>query len=469
MISQEIVVTVGGGVFVESKLVIAKGLKYALIGRNGVGKSSLLKFIVQTFPKTMAVLCEQEPIALDLSAIETVMSFDEKTTLLLAESEHSDTTDERLAEIYEEMADLNTDACKSKAISILIGLGFSTEMIYMSAVNLSGGYRIRLSLAKALYLNPPLLLLDEPSNHLDLNASIWLIDYLSRLKSTIVVVSHSIALIDDVCDTIILLDEKKLTYYRGNYTSYKTMRDQRAAKSVKARARVKNARERLPKIAFENFDDIPMGPLISMHNVSFAYLSTNPIFTNVNFGLYKETKMALVGPNGAGKTTFLKLLNETVTPTAGYVSFNRKITIGTFNQHSIDHLNLSVSATQWLTDKYGISVQEAREALGKFGLVGKQHVIAIENLSGGQKARVAFADMFCNKPDALFLDEPTNNLDLESIDALQSGLKHYNSAIVLISHDERIIRNLECELWLVDDGIVKFDGSFQERRVLRAR
>jgi ATPase subunit of ABC transporter with duplicated ATPase domains len=185
----------------------------------------------------------------------------------------------------------------------------------MSAVNLSGGYRIRLSLAKALYLNPPLLL-DEPSNHLDLNASIWLIDYLSRLKSTIVVVSHSIALIDDVCDTIILLDEKKLTYYRGNYTSYKTMRDQRAAKSVKAR-------ERLPKIAFENFDDIPMGPLISMHNVSFAYLSTNPIFTNVNFGLYKETKMALVGPNGAGKTTFLKLLNETVTPTAGYVSFNR--------------------------------------------------------------------------------------------------------------------------------------------------
>jgi ATP-binding cassette subfamily F protein 1 len=119
----------------------------------------------------------------------------------------------------------------------------------------------------------------------------------------------------------------------------------------------------------------------------------------------------------------------------------------------------------------GISVQEAREALGKFGLVGKQHVIAIENLSGGQKARVAFADMFCNKPDALFLDEPTNNLDLESIDALQSGLKHYNSAIVLISHDERIIRNLECELWLVDDGIVKFDGSFQDykRRVLRAR
>jgi ATP-binding cassette, subfamily F, member 1 len=466
-VSTLITINVGGHELIDSKLVLVAGCKYALIGKNGVGKSTLLRHLSKTLKRV--VLCEQEPVASKLSPLDIVVQSDEKLNMLTTEIEDPETTDDRLCELYEEMATLNSDSAKPRARQVLSGLGFTRDVMESSCDLLSGGFRIRVTLAKALFMKPPVLLLDEPSNHLDLNAIIWLEDYIKTLKSTVIVVSHNIALIDNICDTIIDLENGKLAYFRGNYSEYKNMiQQQLVQKKAQCKRGQKNSKkhdikQRAPKhsLSFENFTDIPSGPLVTVTDVSFEYVKGNLTFQDVSFGLYKDSKITLVGPNGVGKTTFLKLLNKTIDPVVGTVTANRKITIATFNQHCVDVLDGKLTPTEYLVNEFKISVYDAREALGKFGLIGHQHLVKIKDLSGGQKARVAFAEIFCKRPDVLLLDEPTNNLDLESIDALILGLRSYNSAIVMISHDERLINELDCELYVVANlDVVKFNGSF---------
>ncbi|ESN93859.1 hypothetical protein HELRODRAFT_180511 [Helobdella robusta] len=379
----------GKDLFVNASLQITNGRKYGLVGPNGHGKTTLLKHIASrafNIPSNIDILlCEQEVQADSTKAIDAVLNADKKRLALLQECdklEKEAKESDRLKEVYEELHNMGADSAEPRARRILAGLGFTKSMMDKSTEEFSGGWRMRVSLARALFLEPTLLLLDEPTNHLDLNAVIWLDNYLQGWKKTLLVVSHDQSFLDNVCTDIIHLDQQKLFYYRGNY-------------------------------------------------------------------------VAIVGNNGVGKSTLLKLLLGELEPR-----------IGKYNQHSADQLNVNVSSVEYLVTKYNLDYQESRKMLGRFGLPGHTHTIPIRDLSGGQKSRVAFADLNCSKPDVLVLDEPTNNLDIESIDALAEAINEFTGGVVIVSHDERLIRDTNCQLWVVEDrNIAEVEGDFDDYRM----
>lgn len=376
---------------------------------------------------------------------------------------------------------------------------------------------MRVSLARALFIEPTLLILDEPTNHLDLNAVIWLDDYLSRWKKTLLIVSHDQDFLDNVCTDMVHVEMKKLDYYRGNYSSFKKMRIQKRREyekkykkqqddlkrlkskgqsKAKAEAKVtKDPNARMAKGKGKNkgqvdeaneseevvlldryreyevnfdFVDPPklQPPILGISEVSFKY---NPesdwLFQNMEFGLDMNSRIAIVGNNGVGKSTFLKLLTGENIPTIGRVERNHKLKIGVFNQHSGEILGDDNSPAEYLIREHDMTIEEARKNLGRFGLEKHAHMIPMRDLSGGQKARVAFADLANKEPDMLILDEPTNNLDLESIDALIDALQKFEGGVIIVSHDARLICEAECELFVCEDqAVTKWPKLFDDYR-----
>ncbi|XP_033732268.1 ATP-binding cassette sub-family F member 1-like [Pecten maximus] len=515
----------GKDLFVNASLHITAGRRYGLVGPNGHGKTTLLRHIQKRalyIPSNIDVLyCEQEVVADETPAIDAVLKADVKRTELLAEEkvlfaeqEKGNTKNsERLKEVYEELIAIGADAAEPKARRILAGLGFTFEMMNRPTVALSGGWRMRVSLARALFLEPTLLMLDEPTNHLDLNAVIWLDNYLQTWKKTLLVVSHDQSFLDNVCTDIIHLDQQKLFYYRGNYGTFKKMLVQKRKEQAKAyekqekmlremkssgksskqaEAKQKEALTRKqqknkdkqkvfaeeekktellqrPKdytVKFHFPDPTPLNPpILGAMNVNFWYKKSEILFKNLDFGIDMNSRIAIVGPNGVGKSTFLKLLTQELDPVNGEVRKNHRVRIGKYDQHSGDQLNSDESAVEYLQRLFNLPVQESRKMLGKFGLASHAHTIKISNLSGGQKSRVALADLSCRAPDVLILDEPTNNLDIESIDALADAINAYKGGVIIVSHDERLIRETDCQLWVVEDQSVnEIDGGFDDYR-----
>ncbi len=227
---------------------------------------------------------------------------------------------------------------------------------------------------------------------------------------------------------------------------------------------MKRPKEYVVKFAFP--DPLPIGsPFLGIYDVTFGYPNRRILFKDADFGIDTTSRIAIVGNNGVGKSTLLKLLVGELEPQSGECIRNHRLRIGKYDQHSGDQLDLSVSAVQYLIDKFDLAYQEARKMLGTFGLPGYSHTIAIRDLSGGQKSRVALVDVACSKPDVLVLDEPTNNLDIESIDALADAINDYTGGVVIVSHDERLIRDTRCRLWLVDNQhIVELEGDFDDYR-----
>ncbi|XVF69510.1 hypothetical protein PTKIN_Ptkin11bG0087500 [Pterospermum kingtungense] len=523
---------------------ISHGKRYGLVGPNGMGKSTLLKLLAWRkipVPKNIDVLLvEQEVVGDDRSALQAVVSANEELIRLREEvavlqnmsSPHGgedendlngDDSGERLAELYEKLQILGSDAAEAQASKILAGLGFTKEMQGRPTRSFSGGWRMRISLARALFVQPTLLLLDEPTNHLDLRAVLWLEEYLGRWKKTLVVVSHDRDFLNTVCTEIIHLHDLKLQFYRGNFDDFESGYEQRrkemnkkfeiyekqvkAAKrsgnrvqqeKVKDRAKFAAAKEvaknkgkgkidedELPAEAPKKWRDYSVEfhfpepteltpPLLQIINVSFSYPNREDFrLSDVDLGIDMGTRVAIVGPNGAGKSTLLNLIAGDLVPTEGEVRRSQKLRIGRYSQHFVDLLTMEETPVQYLLrlhpDQEGLSKQEAvRAKLGKFGLPSHNHLTPIAKLSGGQKARVVFTSISMSKPHILLLDEPTNHLDMQSIDALADALDEFTGGVVLVSHDSRLISRVcedeeKSQIWVVDNGTVNtFPGTFED-------
>ncbi|XP_054730560.1 ATP-binding cassette sub-family F member 1 [Anastrepha obliqua] len=515
----------GNDLFVNANLLIAHGRRYGLVGPNGHGKTTLLRHIAtRAFaipPNIDVLLCEQEVIATDKTAIETILEADEKRNKLLTKCKELEekfatgdmSVQEELNDTFAELKAIGAYSAEARARRILAGLGFSEEMQNRPTNKFSGGWRMRVSLARALYLEPTLLMLDEPTNHLDLNAVIWLDNYLQGWKKTLLIVSHDQSFLDNVCNEIIHLDQKKLHYYKGNYSMFKKMyvqkrremikeyeKQEKRLKELKAHGQSKKAAEKKQKEVLtrkqeknkskqqkQDDDDGPQEllarpkeyivkfrfpepsqlqpPILGIHNVIFAYEGQKPLFVNTDFGIDLTSRVAIVGPNGVGKSTFLKLLLGELEPQKGEQRKNHRLRVGRFDQHSGEHLTAEESAAEYLQRLFNLPHEKARKALGSFGLVSHAHTIKMKDLSGGQKARVALAELCLSAPDVLILDEPTNNLDIESIDALAEAINEYEGGVIIVSHDERLIRETGCTLYVIEDQTInEIDGEFDDYR-----
>ena len=516
----------GKDLFINAALKVSAGRRYGLVGPNGHGKTTLLVHLAHRklsgIPSNIDILyCEQEVQSSEMSAVNTVLASDVKRTQLLQEeaelkvrleTEGGEQVIARLQAVSDELVAIGADAANAKARRILYGLGFNSEMQNRSTFKFSGGWRMRVSLARALFMEPTLLLLDEPTNHLDLNAVIWLDSYLQKWKKTLLIVSHDQDFLNNVCSDIIHLDQQKLFYYQGNYNKFKKMFLQRfrqqdkdyteqqkrlkreketgqskakaEAKEIKSNKKkkygkkkpvdsdeelaanelIERPREYKVKFSFPNPPNISP-PILGLYDVTFRYEGHPILFKNLNFGIDMESRIAVVGPNGVGKSTFLNLLTASLTPVSGERRINHRVRIGLYNQHASDQLDLHKSPVEYLQEKFNADLQFSRATLGRYGLPGHTHLIKIKDLSGGQKARVVFAELAFMQPDVLILDEPTNNLDIESIDALADALNNFKGGVIMVSHDARLIEETECVLWVVEEQTInQIDGVFEDYR-----
>jgi len=504
------------------------GRRYGLIGRNGVGKSTFLRHIasrqIPGIPAYISILhVEQEMSGNDQSALESVLSADYRRTRLLEEQEilngkansieeeFTSEDEERLNAVHRRLIELDADRATSRAAMILSGLGFAQEDQSRATRTFSGGWRMRLSLAQALFAQPDLLLLDEPTNMLDFPAVVWLQEYLLQWPGTILVVSHDRLFLDAVTTDIVHLHAEQLVTYRGDYTQFVATRAERlknqqreyetqlayrqhlqafvdrwrynANRAPQAQSRLKIL-EKLPELKpvvidapivfrFPKLDTPPPSPLVQLDEVDFDYDSGKgrPILQKVSFNLQSEGRIAIVGPNGAGKTTLLKLITGQLDPTRGRATLNSRLRVAYFSQHHVDGLSdsgqdpaLSRTPVEWLSHKYpGKLDEEYRRQLGSFGLSGPLALQPIETLSGGQKSRLVFAGLALNTPHLLILDEPTNHLDIDSIDALIEAIKVFNGAVIAVSHDKRFVDLIAKEIWVCANSRVnQFEGSIHD-------
>ncbi|KAF3080083.1 hypothetical protein TWF102_002486 [Orbilia oligospora] len=531
-------VQIGGKrILTDTTLTLAYGRRYGLVGQNGIGKSTLLRALSKrelSVPTHITILhVEQEIVGDDTPALQAVLDADvwrkhllaeqERINGLLAELENmplaaqsrpdiqsKEELGSLLSDVHEKLAEMESDKAESRAASILFGLGFSTEKQQFATRTFSGGWRMRLALARALFCKPDLLLLDEPSNMLDVPSIVFLSEYLQGYPSTVLVVSHDRAFLNEVATDIIHQHSERLDYYKGgNFDSFYATKEERrktaireyenqmayrkhlqtfidkfrynAAKSSEAQSRIKKL-EKLPVLeapeaeysvhfAFPGVEKLSP-PIMQMSGVSFAYREGHPIVSNVDLDVQLDSRIGIVGPNGAGKTTVLKLITGQLQPTSGMISKNGRLRVGYFAQHNLDYLDPKLSALSFCAREFpGKTDEEYRRHLGNFGITGPVGLQRMELLSGGQKSRVAFACLGLTNPQVLVLDEPTNHLDVEAMDALSDALKNFEGGVLMVSHDVTILQNVCTSLWVCEGGKVEhFDGTVKQykKRILDA-
>ncbi|ODM89436.1 ATP-binding cassette sub-family F member 2 [Orchesella cincta] len=503
----------GAELIQDAKLELNCGRRYGLIGQNGSGKSTLLAVCGNRevpIPDHIDIYhLTREIPASDKSALQCVMEVDEERIRLekLAEElvqYEDDESQERLMDVYDRLDDISADTAEARAANILHGLGFTADMQVKKCKDFSGGWRMRIALARALYIKPHLLLLDEPTNHLDLEACVWLEEELKTYKRILVIISHSQDFMNTVCSNIIHLDKRKLKYYGGNYDQFVQTRvellenqmkqynweqDQIAHMknyiarfghgSAKLARQAQSKEKTLAKMVaggltdkvvtdksvsfyFPSCGSIPP-PVIMVQNVSFRYNDKTPmIYRNLEFGIDLDTRLALVGKNGAGKSTLLKLLYGDLHPTEGMIRKNSHLRIARYHQHLHELLDLDLSPLDYMMKCFPDikEREEMRKIIGRYGLTGKQQVSPIRQLSDGQRCRVVFAWLARQCPHLLLLDEPTNHLDIETIDALAEAIAEFEGGMVLVSHDFRLISQVAEEIWVCDDAkVTKWEGD----------
>ncbi|XP_071514470.1 ATP-binding cassette sub-family F member 2 [Panulirus ornatus] len=503
----------GSEMLQDTRLELNCGRRYGLIGTNGCGKSTLLASLANREVPIQSHIdifhLVREMPASDKTALQCVMEVDEERVRLEALAEElaassDDETQEQLMDIYDRLEDLGADTAEAKAAFILHGLGFTHAMMEKKCRDFSGGWRMRIALARALFVKPHLLLLDEPTNHLDLDACVWLEGELANYKRILVIISHSQDFLNGVCSNIIHMEKRKLKYYGGNYDAfirtrlellenqmkqYQWEQDQIAhmknyiarfghgsaklarqaqskektlAKMVAGGLTEKVTKDKCLTFYFPDCGKIPP-PVIMVQNVSFRYNDTSPfIYKNLEFGIDLDTRLALVGPNGAGKSTLLKLLYGELTPTTGMIRKNSHLRIARYHQHLHELLDLDVSPLDYMMQQFPELKErdEVRKIIGRYGLTGKQQVSPIRQLSDGQRCRVVFAWLSHQVPHLLLLDEPTNHLDMDTIDALADAVRDFEGGMVLVSHDFRLISQVAEEIWICEkQAVTKWQGD----------
>jgi ATP-binding cassette, subfamily F, member 3 len=483
-----------------------------LIGRNGAGKSSLLKLIAGLYEADggsieapsgtrMGYLAQEAPGGA-ATPFATVLAADEERARLLDEAEHAQDP-HRIAEIHERLTAIDAHGAPARAARILAGLGFAEEAQHRPLDSFSGGWRMRVALASLLFSAPDLLLLDEPSNHLDLEAALWLESFLKAYRGSLIVVSHERDFLNAVADHILHLERGGLTLYRGNYDSFTRQRAERAAQSeaqrqkqeakakklqayvdrwrykahtarqAQSRLKALAAMEPIPEVAHDAsvVFDFPSPkelrpPLIVLEGTSAGYAPGTPVLSHLDLRIDPDDRVALVGRNGNGKTTLARLLAGQLPPMSGAVVASGKLRVGYFAQHQIEELVADETPLQHMQRLLpNASRGEVRSQLGRFGFSGDKVHVPVRQLSGGERARLSLALITREAPHILILDEPTNHLDIEARDALVEALADFGGAVVAVSHDRHLLGLVADRLLLVDGGTVTpFDGSLEDYR-----
>jgi ATP-binding cassette subfamily F protein 3 len=483
--------------------------RIGLIGRNGAGKSTLVRVIAGMLePDSGAVAMPrgsrlgyiaQEAPGGDASPFETVLAADTERAALMHESETC-ADPHHLGEIHERLIAIDAHSAPSRAARILVGLGFDEEAQHRPLESFSGGWRMRVALAALLFSQPDLLLLDEPSNHLDLEAVLWLEDFLKSYPATILLVSHERDFLNNVVNHILHLSGGKLTLYPGGYDAFERQRAERQAQLASAKAKQQAQREHLqeyiaknsarastakqaqsrqkalaklqpiaeliddPSLSFEfpNPDEL-RPPLITLDMASVGYGDT-PVLSRLNLRLDPDDRIALLGRNGNGKTTLARLLAAQLKPMDGVMNASGKMRVGYFTQYQVEELDRSETPLQHMTQLMKGAAQSAvRGQLGRFGFSGPKATTEVGKLSGGERARLALALITRDAPHMLILDEPTNHLDVDAREALIQALNDYTGAVVIVSHDRHMLEMTADRLVLVDSGVARdFDGSIDD-------
>ena len=493
---------------------IAGGRKVGLVGRNGSGKTTLLRLILGQYEFETGRLeysrhwrigsVAQEAPGGNETLIATVLAADTERAQLLAKLEVVPDSAE-IAEIHSRLNEIAAYAAPARAARILAGLGFSHAEQQRPCSEFSGGWRMRVALASLLFAAPDLLLLDEPTNYLDLEGSLWLEEHLRRYRGTVLLVSHDRDLLNRAVDSILHLEQGKLTLYSGGYDSFVETREQKRALNAAARAQVEAQRKRiqafvdrfrskaskarqaqsrikwlerlksepiavedsLPAIRLPQPDPVAP-PLISMQRVCAGYDPAKPVFGNITLSIDSDDRIALLGRNGNGKSTLAKLMARRLQPFSGEIAMARKLVAGYFAQHQLEELDASKTPLDVLSEyRPSLDLTAARTRLGGFGFSGIKADTPIVSLSGGERARLLLAIATLDRPNLLILDEPTNHLDIDGREELLTALNDFEGAVLLISHDRRVIESCADRLLLVADGRVQpFDGDMDDYRRL---
>lgn len=507
----EVIVRLGGRTILDrATAAIPPGSRVGLIGRNGAGKSTLMKVMIgQLDPdggavemprKTRLGYIAQEAPSGTSTPFDTVLAADAERARLMDEAEHC-TDPDRLGDLHDRLLAIDAWGAPAKAARILLGLGFDEEMQARPLDSYSGGWKMRVALAALLFSEPDVLLLDEPSNHLDLEATLWLENFLKNYPGTLVVISHERDLLNNVVDTILHLEGGKITLYTGGYDDFERQRAERAAQIAAAKASQDAQRARLQDYIARNSarastakqaqsrakmlakmqpiaalaDDPSLSfdfpspselkpPLITLDMAAVGYAADSPVLQRLNLRIDPDDRIALLGRNGNGKTTLARLLAAQLAPMAGEMHASGKMRVGYFTQYQVEELHGDDTPLQHMTRAMtGKTPGAVRAQLGRFGFSGDKATTRVDKLSGGERARLALALITRDAPHLLILDEPTNHLDVDSREALVQALNGYDGAVILVSHDRHMVELTADRLVLVDDGgATDYAGSIDD-------
>ncbi len=519
---KDIVFNIAGRTIIKKgNFAIPDGWKVGLIGKNGAGKTTLFKLLlgmehiddgeIDISEKQKIGTVAQQPPMGENTLLEEVLSADKERNELLHYLEtHPEAHD--VADVYERLAHIDAYTAEQRAEELLKGLGFTNENILEPCSKFSGGWRMRVALASALFANPDILLLDEPSNHLDLEASMWLENYLKAWKKTIVVISHERSFLNTVCDHIIHLQNGETNMYTGNYDTFerelmekrmlnekmkKKMDDKKkhlqafvdrfkakASKAKQAQSRVKMI-ERLPTfesmvddykidISFPETDDLPP-PIITIDHADIGYSdSPKPVLNDVDFRVDPQERIGLLGANGNGKSTLIKAISKQLPILTGELRSANKLKIGYFTQHQVEELNPDYtvleqmrSAMENLDGVAQISHQMVMNKIGALGFPGERSSTKVGELSGGERARLALTMVTIHSPHIILLDEPTNHLDIDTRKSLVSAITQWNGTVILVSHDIDLL-SMICDRFLLvaNNRVTAFDGDVDDYKNL---
>ncbi|MBO0346186.1 ABC-F family ATP-binding cassette domain-containing protein [Roseibium sp. CAU 1637] len=506
---------IGGRLLIDNASVtLPPKAKTGLVGRNGAGKSTLFKLLTGdlssetgsvTIPKKARIgQVAQEAPGTEETLLEVVLAGDTERASLLTEAETA-TDPQRIAEIHMRLADIDSHTAEARAASILSGLGFDEAAQARPCSAFSGGWRMRVALAAVLFAEPDLLLLDEPTNYLDLEGTMWLESYVARYPHQVLLISHDRDLLNKAVDSIVHLEQGKLTYYTGGYDSFDRQRRETmmlqmkakekqdaqrkhmqtfvdrfrytASKARQAQARLKMLEKMEPIAALTeessrpiHFPD-PVGrlapPILKLEGVSVGY-DGKAILKNLTLNVDTDDRIALLGANGNGKSTFAKLISGRMEAMGGELARASKLKIAFFAQHQLDELRPAETPIAHVRTLMPQATEpQVRARVARFGLPTDRMDTPAKDLSGGEKARLLLGLATFHGPNLLILDEPTNHLDIDSREALVHALNDYKGAVLLISHDRHLVEACADQLWLVHDGkVAPYDGDMEDYKRL---